>query len=347
DGPALLSEISRVSDFAPDYSVILADLLSLFHRVTMEQVVPGSVDNALGDAAQVESLARRLSAEDAQLFYQAALMGRKDLAVTPDARMGFEMTLLRMLAFRPGADRREPPTIASGSSSSAQESREDPEPGPAEPTPAPGPAEAVAEPAPEPEPVPEPVPEPEPEPEPASEPVPEPEPELAPEPEAAPQQDSGPPPVETDDAWLASLDAVAEAQAAEVAEDLPDTGDFVWERDFRSLGIVGMPGNLASNAAMARNGDEIVLTIDEGHARLLNARHEEKIVEALRNRFGDTITLRVEQGDAGGKTPAAWEDNQRRARQQAAEEAIRNDPAVQSIVERFEARVVENSIRPV
>ncbi|HAS76454.1 MAG TPA: DNA polymerase III subunit gamma/tau, partial [Marinobacter adhaerens] len=118
-GPALLAEISRISDFAPDYSVILADLLSLFHRVTMEQVVPGSADNALGDAEQVQALARKLSAEDAQLFYQSALIGRKDLTITPDARMGFEMTLLRMLAFRPGADRREPPAISSGGQSAA------------------------------------------------------------------------------------------------------------------------------------------------------------------------------------------------------------------------------------
>src|SRR5690554_7911203 len=80
----------------------------------MEQVVPGSADNALGDAAQVQAVARQLSAEDAQLFYQTALIGRKDLAVTPDARMGFEMTMLRMLAFRPGADRREPPAVTSG-----------------------------------------------------------------------------------------------------------------------------------------------------------------------------------------------------------------------------------------
>lgn len=358
DGPALLSEIGRISDFAPDYSVILADLLSLFHRVTMEQVVPGSVDNALGDAAQVESLARRLSAEDAQLFYQAALMGRKDLAVTPDARMGFEMTLLRMLAFRPGADRREPPAIASGDSSSGQESREDPEPGPAAPEPQP----ELSKPQPEPS---EPQPEP-------SEPIAEqaaPEPPVLEEvtPEAAAREpEDGPPPIENDDAWLASLDAAAESAPAGVdgvddyapgpepdtGEELltdspPEPGEFVWEQHFRSLGIVGMPGNLASNAAMSRYGDEIVLTIDEGHARLLNARHEEKIVEALRNRFGDTITLRVEQGDAGGKTPAAWEERQRRARQKAAEEAIRNDPAVQSIVERFEARVVEQSIRPV
>jgi len=376
DGPALLSEINRISDFAPDYSVILADLLSLFHRVTMEQVVPGSVDNALGDAAQVESLARRLSAEDAQLFYQAALMGRKDLAVTPDARMGFEMTLLRMLAFRPGTDRRDPPVVASGASSSGQESRDDPEPGPAAAE-----KETAAV---------------------GSEQAPQPEPErlAAPEPEPAPQPEDqelalesqpAPAPEEPDAAWLASLDEAAESAAAEAAsaedydpepvapepeyieepkveasqaepakpeepkestgpdepvEELVDNGEFAWERDFRSLGIVGMPGNLASNAAMTRNGDEIVLTIDEGHARLLNARHEEKILEALRNRFGATITLRVEQGDAGGKTPAAWEERQRQARQKAAEDSIRNDPAVQSIVERFEARVVENSIRP-
>jgi len=364
NGPALLSEINRISDFAPDYSVILADLLSLFHRVTMEQVVPGSVDNALGDAAQVESLARRLSAEDAQLFYQAALMGRKDLAVTPDARMGFEMTLLRMLAFRPGTDRREPPVAASGSSSSGQESREDPEPGPAAAE-----KETAAN-------QPEQTPEPEPERQVASEPEPQ---------QPVPESRPAPAPEETDDTWLASLDEAAESAAAEAAsaedyepepaapepeyveepraeapqvewseppapmdpvEERPDTGEFVWERDFRGLGIVGMPGNLASNAAMTRNGDEIVLTIDEGHARLLNARHEEKILEALRNRFGATITLRVEEGDAGGKTPAAWEERQRQARQAAAEESIRNDPAVQSIVERFEARVVENSIRP-
>jgi DNA polymerase III subunit gamma/tau len=281
DGPALLSEIQRISDFAPDYSIILADLLSLFHRVTMEQVVPGSADNALGDATMVQSLARQVSAEDAQLFYQAALMGRKDLAVTPDARMGFEMTLLRMLAFRPGADRREPPASGATTSRTEGESRDDPEPAPQQ--------EQAPQPAPAPEP----------------EPVPEPEPE----PEAAPS-------------------------------------DFSWERDFRSLNIVGMPGNLASNAAMTRSGNEIVLTLDEGHARLLNDRHKEKILEALRNRFGDAINVKITEGETNGRTPAAWEESQRQARQAAAEEAINSDPLVKSIVERFEARVVEGSIRP-
>ena len=357
DGPALLAEISRISDFAPDYSVILADLLSLFHRVTMEQVVPGSADNALGDAEQVQALARKLSAEDAQLFYQSALIGRKDLTITPDARMGFEMTLLRMLAFRPGADRREPPAINSGGQSAVSEPRDEPDPAP---TPQ------------------------------VEQKQPEPEPESTPEPE--PEMPAAPPVADEDASWLASLDAQAEAAgeyeesyplsdeapvtpepAPEVAaepverpapapepafvepdpaiepavEQAPEPeGEFVWHRDFRSLGIVGMPGNLASHGAMSRDGDVITLTIDEGHARLLNSRHEEKILAALRNRFGDSIQLRTEQGNPGPDTPAAYEERQRKARQEAAEASIHRDPVVKSIVERFEARVVEDSIRP-
>jgi DNA polymerase-3 subunit gamma/tau len=383
DGPALLAEISRISDFAPDYSVILADLLSLFHRVTMEQVVPGSADNALGDAEQVQALARKLSAEDAQLFYQSALIGRKDLTITPDARMGFEMTLLRMLAFRPGADRREPPAISSGGQSAASEPRDEPDPAP---TPPQERAPQMEQKQPEPQ-----QPQSEPAPDVTAEPAqeasevpiqPQPEPQPEPEPQGAP------PVAEEDASWLASLDAQAEAageyeesyplsdeapgteepalevaaepavqpapapepafaepeSAAEVAPE-PE-GEFVWHRDFRSLGIVGMPGNLASHGAISRDGDLITLTIDEGHARLLNSRHEEKILAALRNRFGDSIQLRTEHGNPGPHTPAAYEERQRKARQEAAEASIRQDPVVKSIVERFEARVVEDSIRP-
>jgi len=324
DGPGLLSEIGRIAEFAPDYGVILSDMLSLFHRVTMEQVVPGSADNAMGDAAQVQALARKLSAEDAQLFYQTALIGRKDLAVTPDARMGFEMTLLRMLAFRPGSDRREPPAVSSGGNN-AGAVEADPEPAP----------------APQPEPLPEPEYEPTPPPAesvpeaPSAPPLasnePEPEREKEPEPEAALiTEDSEP------------------AKAPETADDdeQEQTGDFVWERDFRQLGITGMPGNLAGNSAMSMDGDTVVLTLDEGHCRLLNARHEEKILAGLRSRFGDTTNLQIVQGNPGAHTPLAYEERQRAARQQAAEQAIAGDPLVQRIVEQFEGRVVTESIRP-
>jgi|SRR5690554_5400843 len=363
DGPGLLAEISRISEFAPDYGVILADLLSLFHRVTMEQVVPGSADNALGDAAQVQALARQLSAEDAQLFYQTALIGRKDLAVTPDARMGFEMTMLRMLAFRPGADRREPPAVTSGNTENTGRAEPEPDPGPGPVSPPveerPQPEQTPVAPSPQPEPEPAPAPAPEP----AAESMPEPpvmdtppwedEPEppyydeVAPEPMVAQEPVSepeprSPQPVETPEAVI---EPDPEPEAVAPAEPVNPDG-FVWERDYRQLEITGMPGNLASYSAMAMDGQTVVLTLDEGHARLLNARHEEKIVAALRSYFGDATQLKIEQGIPGPHTPAAFEERQRVARQKAAEAAIRQDPVVQSIVERFEGRVVEESIRP-
>jgi DNA polymerase-3 subunit gamma/tau len=321
DGPALLTEIGRIADFAPDYGVILADLLSLFHRVTMEQVVPGSADNALGDAHQIQALAKKLSAEDAQLFYQVALMGRKDLAITPDARMGFEMTLLRMLAFRPGTARREPPTAIAAESAPAG-SRDEPDPVAAS-----RPPEAPILEKPE------------------ALSLAQPEPEHQPEPHPAVQPKS-----QFDDQQAhqrAPVPPASEPAAQpESAEEALPAGEFVWQRDFRSLNIAGMPGNLASHGSMLHQGNDVLLTIDEGHARLLNARHEEKILAALRNRFGAATELRIQRGQPDD-TPAAYEERQHKVRQQAAEQAIRTDPLVQSIVDRFAARVVEDSIRPI
>ncbi|PFG54801.1 DNA polymerase-3 subunit gamma/tau [Marinobacter sp. LV10R520-4] len=356
DGPALLTEISRIADFAPDYGIILADLLSLFHRVTMEQVVPGSADNALGDAHQIQALAKKLSAEDAQLFYQVALMGRKDLAITPDARMGFEMTLLRMLAFRPGTARREPPTAIAAESAPAG-NRDEPDPvaaiaGQAEaPVPvkpeAPIPAKpepvapvASAPPSKERAPVDE-VPSWEPQ----HQHQPEPQPAVQPKASSNAQSQSQPDDQQAHQSVPVPPASESSAQPESAEEALP-ASEFVWQRDFRSLNIAGMPGNLASHGSMLHQGNVVLLTIDEGHARLLNARHEEKILAALRNRFGDATELRIERGQPSD-TPAAFEERKRKIRQQAAEQAIRTDPLVQSIVDRFAARVVEDSIRPI
>jgi DNA polymerase-3 subunit gamma/tau len=66
-------------------------------------VVPDAIDNSWGDAERVAQIARSITAEDAQLFYQMALNGKRDIALSPDPRRGFEMILLRMVAFRPAA----------------------------------------------------------------------------------------------------------------------------------------------------------------------------------------------------------------------------------------------------
>ena len=101
DGADLLQNVENLAQFSPDYFTVLGDLISLLHRIAIAQTVPAALDNSLGDKQQVIELASQLSAEDVQLFYQIALMGRKDLPYVPNAREGLEMTLMRMLAFRP------------------------------------------------------------------------------------------------------------------------------------------------------------------------------------------------------------------------------------------------------
>ncbi len=101
DGTAMLAGVERLSEHAPDYPAALADMLSVLHRITIAQAVPDALDNSHGDRERVVKLAGMMPAEDVQLYYQIALLGRKDLPLCPDPRAGFEMVLLRMLAFRP------------------------------------------------------------------------------------------------------------------------------------------------------------------------------------------------------------------------------------------------------
>jgi len=105
DGKRMMQIVAAMAEFAPDYSGVLAEMISILHRVALAQVVPDAIDNALGDKQQVHEIAARMRAEEVQLCYQIALTGRKDLPMVPQPREGLEMTLLRMLAFRPAGQR--------------------------------------------------------------------------------------------------------------------------------------------------------------------------------------------------------------------------------------------------
>ena len=101
DAAALLQVVDSASERSIDIDILLQDLLLALHRISLAQVAPEVVD-ALGDEqAKLMQLARAFTPEDVQLFYQIGLMGRRDLPFAPDPRSGLEMTLLRMLAFRP------------------------------------------------------------------------------------------------------------------------------------------------------------------------------------------------------------------------------------------------------
>ena len=99
NGVEIYRLIEQIADFAPDYEALLDELLMVLHKIAVFQIVPEGVDNSLGDREKIEGLAGLLTANSVQLFYQIGLVGKRDLNLAPDIRLGFEMTLIRMLAF--------------------------------------------------------------------------------------------------------------------------------------------------------------------------------------------------------------------------------------------------------
>jgi DNA polymerase-3 subunit gamma/tau len=129
---------------APDYSAVLAELLSLLQRIALAQVVPDQPFDDDLDPDEVRRLSRALAPEDVQLFYQIGLIGRRDLPLVPEPRGGLEMILLRMLCFRPVTTDSESPRRAAPPGG---EVGDDQPKAPVSPSPA---ATTVVEPAPKP-----------------------------------------------------------------------------------------------------------------------------------------------------------------------------------------------------
>nr|WP_199038530.1 DNA polymerase III subunit gamma/tau [Dyella sp. ASV24] len=297
-GEALMAECTRIASFSPDFGGVLDDLASVLHRIQLTQLVPGyrpEQDDSDGDV--LAGLAGQLAPEDVQLYYQIATTGRRDLALAPDARTGFEMAMLRMLAFRP----------AEGGGSHVERAVTSAAPrAPAPPPRASAPVAnermhmaSVAEPSPV---------------------------RAAPAPVAPP--------------------AAAPAPRMPIAKDA--RGLPHWDSLIEQANLRGPLGQLAQNAALRdREGHTLVLALQPMHMHLavepMVSQMEERISQAL----GERVKLRfIEERGASGETPAARAANAREAAQSAAEQAIEEDPLVQSLKREFGARVVPQSIKP-
>ncbi|MBB6259285.1 DNA polymerase-3 subunit gamma/tau [Xanthomonas arboricola] len=101
DGARLMQVVAALAEFSPDWSGVLEALAEALHRIQVQQLVPSVA--FVGDGIDPTAYAAQLRPEVVQLWYQMALNGRRDLYLAPSPRAGFEMAVLRMLAFRPAA----------------------------------------------------------------------------------------------------------------------------------------------------------------------------------------------------------------------------------------------------
>ena len=100
DAAGVLGTVNGLAQQGVDFTAVLAELVSQLHKLALAQIVPQTAEG-LADQETISALAQAISAEDIQLYYQIGLIGRRDLPFAPELRSGFEMILLRMLAFRP------------------------------------------------------------------------------------------------------------------------------------------------------------------------------------------------------------------------------------------------------
>jgi DNA polymerase III subunit gamma/tau len=113
DPRELMNAAHALEEWAPDHAQLLDELAALLARIALRQVVPDFEGDELYAPELLARLATQIAPEDVQLYYQTAIIGRRDLHLAPDPRTGFEMTLLRMVAFRPAGNSQR--TVASRS----------------------------------------------------------------------------------------------------------------------------------------------------------------------------------------------------------------------------------------
>jgi len=315
DAAALLQVVAGMAEQSIDFAGALGEIITVLHRLAVAQAVPDAIDNAEGDRDRLLNLAAALTAEDLQLYYQMAIQGRRDLPLAVDPRAGFEMTVLRMLAFRPLN-----PAVAGGG-------------GPVSATPvARAPVAAavpdrsvVAAPA-----------------------------AVAPAPSVAsvmPPPALTPAPVPAATAPLAPLMPLTPEPAASLAVAPPVSAGTAsgwtaerWADWVEHSGLTGAAINLARNALLVeRSPTRWELQLSPRHQMLAGGQALPQLQQKLAQQFPDR-NIPLEFVEPGDETPAQRRQRLQNERLHNAEAALRQDPVVKALISTFDATLIADSI---
>ncbi|RPE81246.1 DNA polymerase III tau subunit [Vulcaniibacterium tengchongense] len=330
EGARLLAEIEALAEFSPDWDSVLEACGEALHRIQVRQLVPEAQIES--DGVDVDALAARLRPEVVQLWYQMALAGRRELPLAPSPRAGFEMTLLRMLAFRPG----EAEGARVGSAASREAAAPSPRPAAAAPA-----RERPAPPSPSVEEAP-------------GEHAAAPPPRSAAPPASAPRHDPPPAAPERARESAPAIELAAEPSRAAAAPAATDAGIAdaeAWHALVLASGLKGPARELAEHALFVGYEAGVLRLALSPADELLNTPMSTRLLgEALGRALGAPPQIRFEI--AAGPAAVAGESLRERnarardARQAAAEAAFMGDPDVQRLIAQHGARIVPDSIRP-
>jgi DNA polymerase-3 subunit gamma/tau len=313
DGGALIQACDQLDELAADFGLALDDIMHALQQVAVIQLVAGK--RIEEDHEALAPFAERLSPEDVQLYYQIALNGRRDLNYCRDARMGFEMTLLRMLAFRPDE---AGTSVGAQSTARPQSDKSNPRgAAPARPrnehagraVPARGaPAEPVA----------------------------------AEAKNKAPRRGADAPKPAPARGEKAKLEVVS-SNVAPVNRESSDQ----WQQMLAGADLRGMARQLADNCEIGRYaGDRLELVLAEDKQHLLTDQVRKRLEGELGRYLDTELHVSITAGKPPRSTPAEIRLANENQRMRRARESVEQDANVRAMQSAFDAVVEPDSIQP-
>jgi len=333
--PELVQCARSLEEFAPDYAQVLDELAGLLARVAMKQTVTDFEGDDLYAPELLERLAKAFSPEDIQLFYQTAIIGRRDLALAPDPRTGFEMTLLRMIAFRPTSEVGIAQSAVSAASNyarrggvaAAQVAAQTSASGSVAAKAGAGGGAAAARAA--------------------AQAGAQPQGRVAGQgglpktaAEAAPAADGG--------GQRSEGGAASAGGGGQLAAGASDSPDGSWASILSRLDLQGPARILANNCTLvSRQSGLVRLALDPSIKLMRTPSQEEKLAQALSRHYGEPVRVEFTTAMADAETPAQAEKRASQQELENARQAFEADPGVQGLRERFGAKLLPDTVRPV
>lgn len=320
DGQQLITLSQELSALGRDFEQILDDLMVQLQQIASLQVI-SDMDITDRDTAALMPLVQGIDAETVQLFYQIALHGKRDLPLAADPHTGFEMTLLRMLSFRPQTaatgvtpakkPQPQPDTVPAAAPDSVSESTPETTESATKITT----AESSQ----------------------ADEPI-------APSPAAAQPSASAEPVPNTPQST---------ASPAEKAPEVSPTVDLdanQWPELIARLKLSALTRQLAENSAfVAAENQQITLALQDAHRHLATEKTIERLQAALGKVLNTSVSLQFTDAQTDSETAPTLASQRADAdadRLTKARESIANDPTLAMIKKTFNARIIESTIKP-
>lgn len=336
DASELLKATAKLSEWVSDYAGVLAALIERLHQIALAQVLPQKTNDAHGvedrERVHVQAFAQDLTAEDVQLYFQIALLGRQDLSLSPDPRIGFEMLLLRMLAFTlDDAPHNAAPTPKGSSHSSTHSNPQAPSSPTTEVSAVSSLVSTVEE----------------------TQQTDHTLSSIA----ITPTLEKRPDESAFNSASIRQINpskiSSSQTNSYETISSKPHISELTaqtWPQLYKKLSPQGMLQSIVSHlglVSVASAGQQVRIEflLDEDCATLYDTAHQQRVAELLSDYFSMSVDVSIKIGKSSLETPAQKIQQERERQQQQAKSIILSSPVVQALQARFDAEIVPGSIK--